>query len=191
MGSGTIVLDGGHVLTNDHVASNDASCEMTIWGVNSIKDIPDLVAYAESIPGARDQRIDLAVVRLVNERGNPIKIPGRSPIDIPRNEITLGTPMKLLGFPGMGGVRISMTPGEQSGWWEDEENLLWSEMFYKTSAKMGPGISGGAAFNAETGEFVGIPTGTPGPGEDGGDILGLVRPGRYALPLLDAAERAG
>ena len=179
------------MLTNDHVASTDASCEMTIWGVNSIKDTPDLVAYAESIPGARDQRIDLAVVRLVNERGNPITIPGRSPIDIPRKEIKLGTPMKLLGFPGMGGVRISMTPGEQSGWWEDEEFDLWSEKFYKTSAKMGPGISGGAAFNAETGEFIGVPTGFDEATDGRGDILGLVRPGRYALPLLDAAERAG
>ena len=99
--------------------------------------------------------------------------------------------MKLLGFPGMGGLRISMTPGEQSGWWDGEEADLWSGQFYKTSAKMGPGISGGAAFEAETGEFVGVPTGRGDDSGGEGDILGLVRPGHYALRLLEAAERAG
>ena len=189
MGSGTIVLDGGHVLTNQHVVDRPW-CEIRVLGVQSIKDTPVFIAYAEVIPGAIDQQLDLAVIRLVDSNGRPTKASGRTPIEIHREEIGLGTPIKILGFPGMGGVTISMTSGEQSGWWEDEEDDLWSEKFYKTSAKMGPGISGGAAFNAETAEFVGVPTGSPGESE-WGDTLGLVRPGRYALPLLEAAERAG
>jgi len=190
MGSGTIVLDGGHVLTNHHVVDSPW-CEILVLGVESTKDIPVFIAYAEVIPSALDQKLDLAVLRLVDGNGRPTKAFGRPPIEIHREEIGLGTPMKLLGFPAMGGARISMTPGEQSGWWEDEEFDIWSEKFYKTSAKMGPGISGGAAFETETGEFVGVPTGRGDDSEGEGDILGLVRPGRYALPLLESAERAG
>ena len=156
MGSGTIVLDGGHVLTNHHVVDSPW-CEILVLGVESTKDTPVFIAYAEVIPSALDQKLDLAVLRLVDGNGRPTKAFGRTPVEIQRGEIGLGTPMKLLGFPGMGGLRISMTPGEQSGWWDGEEADLWSGKFYKTSAKMGPGISGGAAFEAETGEFVGVP----------------------------------
>ena len=190
MGSGTIVLDGGHVLTNQHVVDSPW-CEILVLGVESIKDTPVFIAYAEVIPSAVDQELDLAVLRLVDSNGRPTRAFGRTPIEIRRGEIELGAPIKLLGFPGMGGFRISMTAGEQSGWWEDDEFGIWEGRFYKTSAKMGPGISGGAAFDAETGEFVGVPTGRGADSGGEGDILGLVRPGRYALPLLDAAERTG
>ena len=182
MGSGTIVLDGGHVLTNQHVVDSPW-CEILVLGVDSIKDTPVFLAYAEVVPGAVDQGLDLAVLRLIDGNGRPTRALGRTPIEIRRGEIELGTPIKLLGFPGMGGFRISMTAGEQSGCWEGR--------FYKTSAKMGPGISGGAAFDAETAEFVGVPTGRGDDLGGEGDILGLVRPARYALPLLSAAEKAG
>ena len=66
----------------------------------------------------------------------------------------------------------------------------WAGDFYKTSAKMGPGVSGGAAFSAVTGEFVGVPTAGSSSAEDGGDILGLIRPNRYVIPLLDRVKRA-
>ena len=188
MGSGTIVLDGGYVLTNHHV-SGGIPCVMEIYAIDSIKDSPVFISYAELIPNAFDQGLDLSVIRLVDGTGKPTIAEGRTPIEITEGEIDLGTSMKVLGFPAMGGVTISMTTGEHSGWWEDTENVFWTDEFYKTSAKMGPGVSGGAAFEAETGQFIGIPTGTPN-AESEGDILGLVRPSRYALPLLEVAERA-
>ena len=187
-GSGTIVLDGGHVLTNEHV-SGSSPCEMEIYAIDSIKDSPVFISYAELIPNALDQGLDLSVIRLIDETGRPTTAEGRTPIEVEEGEIDLGTSIKVLGFPEMGGVTISMTTGEHSGWWEDVDNVFWTDEFYKTSAKMGPGVSGGAAFEAETGRFIGIPTGTPN-AELEGDILGLVRPSRYALPLLEVAERA-
>ena len=187
-GSGTIVLDGSYVLTNWHV-SGGSFCEMEIHAIDSIKDLPNFISYAESIPTAFDEGLDLAVLRLVDANGMPVIATGRAPMEANQNDVDLGAVIKVLGFPSMGGGTFSMTTGEQSGWWEDFIYGLWTEEFYKTSAKMSPGISGGAAFEAETGRFIGIPTGTPNP-ESEGDILGLVRPSRYALPLLEAAERA-
>ena len=187
-GSGTIVLDGGYVLTNEHV-SGSSPCEMEIYAIDSIKDSPVFISYAELIPNAFDQELDLSVIRLIDEAGRPTKAEGRTPIEIEQGEIDLGTSIKVLGFPEMGGVTISMTTGEHSGWWEGVDNDFGTGEFYKTSAKMGPGVSGGAAFEADTGRFIGIPTGGSGDRSEG-DILGLVRPSRYALPLLEAAERA-
>ena len=186
LGSGTIVLDGSYVLTNHHV-SGDKPCQMEIYAVDSIKDSPVPISYAEIIPNALDQGLDLSVIRLIDEAGRPTKAEGRTPIEIGQGEIDLGTSIKILGFPNMGGDTISMTTGEHSGWMEGLDD--WTGEFYKTSAKMGPGVSGGAAFEAETGRFIGIPTGGSGDGIEG-DILGLVRPSRYALPLLEAAENS-
>ncbi len=192
MGSGTIVLDGGHVLTNHHVVIDDFGgfCELKVWGMESLKDYPVWVAYGEVIPQALDRGLDLAVIRLVDGDGRPARAAGRAPIEVSRRELDLGDEMKVLGFPGMGGEKLTMTPGEFSGWWTDEEFDYWTGEFYKTSAKMGPGLSGGAAFSTETGEFVGVPTEISSLGEDGGDSLGYIRPAKYAIPLLRAAARA-
>jgi hypothetical protein len=104
--------------------------------------------------------------------------------------LDLGSRLKVLGYPGMGGIKITITPGEQAGWWTGEGNG-WDGEFYKTSAKMGPGVSGGAAFSESSGEFIGVPTGSSSnedPSETG-DILGLIRPSRYAVPLLETAQK--
>jgi S1-C subfamily serine protease len=60
--------------------------------------------------------------------------------------------------------------------------------FYKTTAQMRGGVSGGAAFN-ERGLFIGIPTAGLIE-EDTGDAVGinLIRPAKYAKPLLEQAQ---
>jgi|TARA_Y100000294_G_scaffold110519_1_gene102472 putative serine protease PepD len=189
-GSGTIVLDGEHVLTNHHVVVEDSGgfCELTVWGIQSLKDDLVFVAYGEVIRQALDTGLDLAVIRLVDVNGRTVKAAGRTPIEVLEQDLGLGEEVKVLGFPSMGGQSFTMTSGDIAGGWEDPSGY-WTGTFYKTDAKMGPGISGGAAFSAESGQFVGVPTGTPG--EEGrGDVLGLVRPARYAIQLLDAAKRA-
>jgi putative serine protease PepD len=188
-GSGTIVLDGEHVLTNHHVIVGDSGgfCDLTVLGMESLKDDLVFLAYGEVIPQALDYGLDLAVIRLVDTNGRPVKAAGRTPVEVIERELLLGEEMKVAGFPAMGGDTFTMTSGDIAGSWEDPSGY-WSGAFYKTDAKMGPGISGGAAFSTDTGQFVGVPTGTPAE-EDRGDILGLVRPARYAIQLLDAAER--
>ncbi len=190
-GSGTIVLDGGHVLTNAHVVLTETGglCELEVYAAESPNEDPEWIASAQIVEEGIDREHDLAVIRLLDRRGRPTTAAGRAPVRIDDRELELGEEIKVLGFPGMGGIKITITPGEQSGWWSSSEDD-WAGDFYKTSAKMGPGVSGGAAFSAVTGEFVGVPTAGSSAAEDEGDILGLIRPNRYVIPLLNRVKRA-
>ena len=185
-GSGTLVLRSDHVLTNAHVVFDDGKpCDLEVYASESPDVDPEWIAYAVAVPQATDHLHDLAVVRLVDEHGNPVSIEDRSSITISDQELAIGNRIKVLGFPGMGGIKITITPGEQAGWWTGEGNG-WEGDFYKTSAKMGPGISGGAAFTELGGDFIGIPTGGK-ESPEGGDVLGLIRPSSYAVPLIEKA----
>ena len=190
-GSGTLVLDGAFVLTNAHVAldENGEWCELEVYAANSSSEDPEWVAFGEIIESALDEKIDLAVIRLIDGSGRPTQLTGLNSIDVNENEVVLGSELKVIGYPGMGGNKITITPGEHAGWQTFDEEQ-WSGDFYKTSAKMGPGVSGGAAFEAVTGIFIGIPTGGSEGNEEGGDIIGLIRPSWYALELLEQAAAA-
>ena len=188
-GSGTLVLRSDHVLTNAHVVFNEGEpCHLEVYASDSPDVDPEWIAFAVAIPQASDLVHDLAVVRLVDEYGDPVSIKDRPAINIIDQELAIGDRIKVLGFPGMGGIKITITPGEQAGWWTGGGNG-WEGDFYKTSAKMGPGISGGAAFTELGGDFVGIPTGGSSNKEasEGGDMLGLIRPSHYAVPLIEKA----
>ena len=116
--------------------------------------------------------------------GFPTRAVGRDPIEIRNIELGLGDEIKVLGYPGLGGQTITMSGGEISGWLYDDGGD-----FYKSSARTGPGVSGGAAFNATTGEYVGTPS--AGSTQVVGEALVLIRPSNHALSLLQAAEQAG
>ena len=184
-GSGTIVLDGGYVFTNAHVVADDADnfCHLMILAADSASELPNWIADARVIPEAYDFDVDLAVLRLVDADGQPVLAAGRSPVEIKNLQLGLGDEIKVLGYPGLGGDTITMTGGEISGWMSDD-----GRTFYKSSARSGPGISGGAAFGAATGEYAGTPTG--GTTDDVGEALVLIRRSSYALPLLQAAQQA-
>jgi hypothetical protein len=188
-GSGTLVLHSDHVLTNAHVVFNEGEpCDLEVYASDSPDVDPEWIAFAVAIPQASDLTHDLAVVRLVDEYGDPVSIKDRPSVTISGQELAIGERIKVLGFPGMGGRKITITPGEQAGWLTGEGNG-WEGDFYKTSAKMGPGVSGGAAFTELGGAFVGIPTGGSSNKEasEGGDMLGLIRPSHYAVPLIEKA----
>ena len=143
-GSGTLVLRSDHVLTNAHVVFNEGEpCDLEVYASDSPDVDPEWIAFAVAIPQASDLIHDLAVVRLVDDYGDPVSIKDRPSINITAQELAIGDRIKVLGFPGMGGRKITITPGEQAGWLTGEGNG-WEGDFYKTSAKMGPGISGGA-----------------------------------------------
>ena len=146
---------------------------------DSASEPPDWIADARVIPEAYDSDVDLAVIQLVDIVGQPTLSAGRDPIEIKDIGLGLGDEIKVLGYPGLGGDTITMTGGEISGWLGD---------YYKSSARSGPGVSGGAAFDSTTGEYVGTPSG--GSSTDVGEALVLVRPSSYALPLLQAAQQA-
>ena len=109
---------------------------------------------------------------------------GRDPIEIKNIELGLGDEIKVLGYPGIGGEPIAITSGEISRWWTGD-----GTEYYKIFGQGGPGVSGGAAFDANTGGFVGIPS--AGTVVHWADTLGLIRANKFILQYLEIANNAG
>jgi S1-C subfamily serine protease len=182
-GSGTLVLDGSYVLTNEHVAY-DGSCALVVGLTDGLSSEPS--GDLQAIVVARDAAIDLAVLRLIDSSGNPIIPTGHSPVTIDYNQPALGSKLTTLGYPALGSYEAGMTITFTSGDFAGIDNS--DGEFYKTTAQMRGGVSGGAAFN-ERGLFIGIPTAGLIE-EDTGEAVGinLIRPAKYAKPLLEQAQ---
>lgn len=182
-GSGTIVLDGSYVLTNEHVASS-GECPLRVGLTTSLSATPSGSYVARVL--VTDEALDLAVLRLVDGSGNPLKVEGHGAVAIDYSQPPLGSRLATLGYPALGsynaGMTITFTSGTFSGIdYSDGE-------FFKTDAQMRSGVSGGAAFN-ERGLLIGIPTAGLIE-EDTGDAVGinLIRPVKFAKSLLEEAQ---
>ena len=182
-GSGTIVLDGSYILTNQHVAS-DGECELKIGLTVGLNSSPEVGYFAEVL--VSDKSLDLAVLRLVDSYGSPLKVSGYDPVVIDYGQPPLGSQLATLGYPALGsyeaGMTITFTSGTFSGIdYTDGE-------FFKTDAQMRGGVSGGAAFNSK-GLFIGIPTAGLLEEESGAPVgINLIRPVKFARTLLEQAE---
>lgn len=102
---------------------------------------------------AHDPQLDLALLQMLAPSGDPLASAPRDPIEMHVRTLSLGEELITLGYPGVGGSTITITSGDYSG--EVDDSAIGR--FWKTSAAMGPGNSGGAAFDS-TGRFIGIPT---------------------------------
>jgi len=202
-GSGTIVGDGYHVLTNAHVVESQpgSRCEVGVWFTNSDTEEvysfdqfgycvsrcnPDALGEIVAI----DSDLDLAVLELRHPRTGArldAERVGHKAIPLNTEMLALGERIFILGYPGSGGLTITHTSGSYSGL-----DTRWDHEYYKTDATVNHGNSGGAAFT-EDGRFIGVPTaGTFGELEcdqsgecSTGDLpYGLIRPSRYAVSLL-------
>jgi S1-C subfamily serine protease len=187
VGSGSIVGDGSLILTNKHVAG-DGECDLTIWLTDSISSTPTEYFAGEIL--VSDEEMDLAIIQLLDSDGLPAVAQGRQPLEFADETPDLGEKLTLLGYPGIGGSTITLTSGDFSG--VDNSD---STEFFKTTANMNPGVSGGAALNADQ-KMVGVPT--AGRGAEiacdnadecvaNGSTIGLLRPIRYAKTILDRA----
>ena len=183
-GSGTIVLDGSYILTNQHVASN-GECKLIVGLTKSLDSTPQSGYFADVL--VTDSSLDLAVLRLIDASGLPAKISGHDPVRIDYSQPPLGTRLATLGYPALGsytaGMTITFTSGTFSGIdYSDGE-------FFKTDAQMRGGVSGGAAFN-EKGLFIGVPTAGL-IDEDSSNPVGinLIRPVKFAKSLLEEARK--
>lgn len=183
-GSGTIILDGSYVLTNEHVAG-DANCDLFVWLTDSVSTAPK--ERFSAVPVAEDVDADLSLIRIVDENGNPFRPSGRRPLEFETSSPQLGDKIYILGYPSLGGSTITLTSGDFAG-----VELSEAVEFFKTTANMNPGVSGGAGLSAR-GKLVGIPT--AGIGADvtcdagsnciaNGSTIGLLRPIAYARELI-------
>jgi S1-C subfamily serine protease len=183
-GSGTIVLDGSYILTNQHVASN-GECDLSVGLTTSLGSTPQAGYFAEVL--VTDRSLDLAVLRLIDASGFPAKISGHPPVKIDYSQPALGTRLATLGYPALGSYRAGMTITFTSGTFSGIDYT--DGEFFKTDAQMRGGVSGGAAFN-EKGLFIGVPTAGL-IDEDSSNPVGinLIRPAKFAQSLLVEAQK--
>ncbi len=175
-GSGTVVVDGRHVLTNAHVVISDLGrdCYDVYVGLSErFEDEPTEWVRATAIAYEGDALdytllLDLAVLEL--ERSS-----GRAAIPVAAQHLDPGEEIVTFGFPGVGGETMTLTRGVYSG-------MVGSgaDSYIKTDADISPGNSGGAAFDGH-GNFVGVPTAVSIPDEGFPEV-------GWLIPAAEAAD---
>ncbi len=166
LGSGIIIDDEGHILTNHHVVAEA--------DVISVK-LPDGREFDAQKAGA-DEPTELAVIALEGELGElPVAVFGDSEeLHLGEWVIAIGNPMGLDSTVSAG---IVSAKGRAVG-------LARYENLIQTDAAINPGNSGGPLVNLR-GEVVGINTAIISP--TGGHMgIGLAIPVNMAKPILDA-----
>lgn len=169
-GSGTVISPDGLILTNAHVAVADeteGTLDRLEVAVTTASDTPPEPTYVAEVV-ASDWALDLAVLRISERIGG-----GALPTDLKyaalgdSDALEIGDPIRILGYPGIGGETITLTSGLVSGF--VSEAGLGNRAWVKTDATIAGGNSGGMAVNAR-GELIGVPT-IAAAGSDVDDIV--------------------
>ena len=158
LGSGVLVSDKGHVLTNAHVLEN-CSGEIYIATVQNVDSKSEITYTAELLK--IDTNLDLALL-LVNS-----SITGSSPPSDFKyfemkssSELKLGESVEIWGYPSSRGdgesysLNINLTKGTVSGF---EQDSSYKRGWIVTDADISSGNSGGAALDS-LGRLIGMPT---------------------------------
>ena len=159
-GSGTIITPDGLILTNAHVVLSDRfyAVKDLIVSLTVAQDSPPVQTYLASVVQA-DARLDLAVIKVRSDmNGNPIDSASLNLPSVPlgnSDSLSLGDPIVIIGYPGIGGDTVTLTRGEVSGFTAEEP--YGNRAYVKTSGTIAGGNSGGLAANS-VGELIGIPT---------------------------------
>lgn len=214
-GSGTLISEDGLILTNNHVVSDPyVAVDALVVAVTMQQDQPPVPMFYADVLQA-DYYLDLAVIKIRSDlQGNPVNLSelGLTPVSFGNSDdLQLGDPLVIIGYPGIGGQTITLTRGEVSGF--TAESPYGNRAFIKTSATIAGGNSGGLAATPQ-GLIVGVPT-QLGSGDieagfvdcrnlvdtnrDGvidendhciplGGFINALRPITLALPMVDAAK---
>jgi Do/DeqQ family serine protease len=142
VGSGVIVSQKGHIVTNYHVVSEANSIEVTL---------ADKRQFEADVIGV-DPSTDLAVLQAKTDETLPVAALGNSDrLNVGEWVLAVGNPFRLTSTVTAG---IVSALGRQVNIIEDSFSI---EDFIQTDAAINPGNSGGALVNVE-GELVGIST---------------------------------
>ena len=158
-GSGSQIVRLGLILTNSHIAADPApekECDpkATIW--IGYQDDPKSDSYywypGETI--ALDDRHDLGLVE-VDFEGEPLT-PGWRVLQIAElsDEPKLGEPIRVFGYPGIGGDSITFTSGFVAGWARDQDASEDAAVL-KIDITIAGGSSGSAVLDS-AGRVVGV-----------------------------------
>ncbi len=168
LGSGVVIDEEGHILTNYHVVENARELQVTLWD--------ETTADAQLV--GSDPGSDLAVIKadLPPEELSPATLGDSDAVRIGEEVIAIGNPFGLEG---------TVTAGIVSGLDRtlSESGSRPIRQLIQTDAAINPGNSGGPLVNSQ-GEVIGINTAVENP--TGGSVFVGVG---YAVPI-NAAKRS-
>jgi len=142
VGTGEIIDDQGHVLTNNHVIDGAQTILVTLSDGRAFE--------AELIGG--DATLDLAVLFIDAEGLVPVPIGSSSALQVGDAVVVIGHALNLPGGPTITGGWVSALNRTI-----DVSQTITMRNLIQTDAAINPGNSGGLLINAN-GEMVGIPT---------------------------------
>jgi S1-C subfamily serine protease len=146
-GSGFVLDEDGHVVTNAQVVSGVTEVQVTFAGLQTV---PAVVV-------GKDEETDLAVLR-VDPEGldlQPLELGDSDEVRTGDRAVAMGNPSGLEATAGTGGVSAPSAEIETPGGYVLEDVI-------KTDAVIGPGTSGGPLIGAD-GRVIGITSAIEGP----------------------------
>jgi putative serine protease PepD len=159
-GSGAVIDDQGHIVTNFHVVRNAQRLEVTL---------PDKTKHTAEVVGA-DPNNDLAVIQIdaPKVRLTPIPLGTSKGLQVGQKVLAIGNPY---------GLERTLTTGIISslGRSIQAENGRVIEDIIQTDAAINPGNSGGPLLNSQ-GEIIGINTAIYSPSNSGSVGIGFAIP---------------
>ncbi len=164
-GSGIIIDDKGHIVTNYHVIEGGSKIKVKLTSGNE---------YEASVVGG-DEKTDIAVIKIAAKEELHVALVGNSDeVEVGSLAVAIGNPLasELFGTVTAGvisGVNRTMTVGQR------DMNLI------QTDAAISPGNSGGALIN-KYGEVIGI--NSVKLVDDAAEGLGFAIPMNEAVPIV-------
>lgn len=197
-GSGTVVTADGAVLTAAHVLDDEAAGrphDLFVLGRFRGEGVePELVCAGLPAAAKRLDAVDLALIACDRDlAGGPWSSERWPAVPIGRSQnVTPGAQIWVLGYGGLGGVKMHASAGLVSGW-TGETGGANRRDFMRTDATVAAGSSGGAAVD-DTGRLIGVPTAYRPLTAIRGKIsvplgqVGLIRPIELARDLVALAQ---
>jgi hypothetical protein len=190
-GSGSVLTEDGLILSNMHVVADmetgefyNSDRQAGIAINTDLRSMPQMTFLAEFVRGDFD--LDLSLLQIVAYvDGDPLPSDLSLPVmpvgdsdDV--NEVDIGLPIYVIGFPGLGGGSVTFTEGVVAGFLE--AGVVDEGAWIKTDAEVNKGNSGGAAIS-QGGTLIGVPTLGVSDPETAGK-LSLIRPINEASDLI-------
>ncbi|MBP2332994.1 S1C family serine protease [Corynebacterium freneyi] len=153
IGSGVVIDDAGHILTNNHVVSEAADAEdvelaVTFTDAGNPRSVPATIV-------GRDPRTDLAVIKVEDVSGLTVaELGDSSQVRVGDTVIAMGSPQGLNGTVTSGIVSALNRPVKLAGEGTDTDGVADA---IQTDASINPGNSGGPLVDVR-GAVIGINT---------------------------------
>jgi len=180
-GSGVVIDDAGHVLTNNHVVEGAEQGTLQVT-------LSDGRIYEATVAGT-DPSTDLAVVTITDPPTEltPIALGDSSALAVGDPVMAVGNPLGLASTVTTGIVSAlnrPVTTGDQSTQFGQQSDPVYTNAI-QTNAAINPGNSGGALVNAD-GQLVGINSSIATAGSNSGNIgIGFAIPVNEAKAIAD------